>query len=776
MRDEGDPDDPGFDPQDLETPVELPIGDVLDLHSFPPREVHDVVLSYLDAAAAAGLAHLRIVHGKGIGAQRQMVRTLLARDPRVTGFGDAPAEAGGWGATWVRLAAPGSPEPDPPEPPPAAQAEGPKRPGLLSRALGLWRSAPKARGSGRSHGAFGLFGRRRAFDLVYSRAYRLELPATATDALRGERILSFLLGAGLAGSKRVHAPEPATYRQLRRVHDEGYLDALARPGALARILGFDLPDPFPDRVLAAERAMAGGTILAVRLALAGQGIAVNLGGGLHHAFHDRGERFCAVNDVASAIAEARAGGFDGPVLVVDLDLHDGDGTRAILAGDPAVHLLSIHNLTTGPAAANATVVELGGEVEDAAYLAAVDAHLPALVDRLRPALAVYLAGCDPAADDALGNWRITPAGMLARDRRVAEALGWGGRSSAGRSSHPPPRPVPLAVVLAGGYGGNAWRYTARFLAWLAAGREIEPPSTAALTLGRFRSVAARLSPRELSGDVAGAAGGDDLGLTAEDLAAAGGIPARSRFLGFYSAQGLELALERSGFLDRLRARGFPHLALDMELDNPGGETLRLRAPGLAEPLLELRARRDRATVPGLELLRIEWLLLQDPRARFTPERPRLPGQRHPGLGLLEEVMALLVLVCDRLHLDGVVVVPARYHTAAQGKRRMRFLSPQADGRFRALQATLAGLSLAEAAAAVEEGRVIDQAAGRPFRWEPAPLLLPVSPRGEERVAGETYEEEAGAAQEAASLRLLPPEDRGGRKPRSSPGERRRRPA
>ena len=84
-------------------PVELPITDVLDLHSFRPAEVADVVRDYLDAAWEKGLRELRIIHGRGIGVQRQTVRTLLSRDPRVTGFGDAPAEAGGWGATWVRL-------------------------------------------------------------------------------------------------------------------------------------------------------------------------------------------------------------------------------------------------------------------------------------------------------------------------------------------------------------------------------------------------------------------------------------------------------------------------------------------------------------------------------------------------------------------------------------------------------------------------------------------------------------------------------------------------
>jgi DNA-nicking Smr family endonuclease len=98
--DEDDGDDAPLAPDAV---VELPITDVLDLHSFRPAEVADVVREYLDAAWAQGLRELRIIHGRGIGVQRQTVRTLLGREPRVTAFGDAPAEAGGWGATWVRL-------------------------------------------------------------------------------------------------------------------------------------------------------------------------------------------------------------------------------------------------------------------------------------------------------------------------------------------------------------------------------------------------------------------------------------------------------------------------------------------------------------------------------------------------------------------------------------------------------------------------------------------------------------------------------------------------
>ena len=89
--------------EEMDEIVEIPITDVLDLHSFRPAEVKEVVPAYLDAAWEKGLRELRIIHGRGIGVQRQTVRTLLERNPRVVEFGDAPPEAGGWGATWLRM-------------------------------------------------------------------------------------------------------------------------------------------------------------------------------------------------------------------------------------------------------------------------------------------------------------------------------------------------------------------------------------------------------------------------------------------------------------------------------------------------------------------------------------------------------------------------------------------------------------------------------------------------------------------------------------------------
>lgn len=581
---------------------------------------------------------------------------------------------------------------------------------------------------------FGLLSPSRV-EIVYTRRYQIELPGVLHDPRRGERILAFLDGTGLLGPRSIRRPGPASFRQLRRVHIDDYLDALNRPGALTRIIGFTVSEDVTDRILEMQRLMVGGTIEAAGRAAASGGIAVNLGGGLHHAFADRGERFCAYNDVAAAIAELRARGDRSRILVVDLDLHDGDGTRSLFASDPTVHTFSIHNQTSWEGeAVEATVLELGNGVGDAAYLEAVKTRLPPVFAAFRPELVFYLAGCDPAVDDQIGDWKVSAAGLLERDLFVLSL------------ARGPVKKLPLVLVLAGGYGLNAWRYSARFLsALLNGGTAIEPPTTEEAVLMRYRRLAQELDPRELSGD--GGKQEDDWGLIAEDLdAVSAGLNRPHRFLGFYSLQGLELTLERAGLLDRVRALGFERPTLEMDLSNPTGDTVRLFGDeAQSELLLELRVRIDRGEIPGFALLRIEWLQLQNPRAEFTAERPRLPGQAHPGLGVSQDIIALLVLACDRLQLDGLLFVPSHYHTASQGRKNLRFLDPEDEGVFRALAEPLHGLRLWEATGAIDEKRVVDAATGRPFDWRPMPMVLPVSDRLRAKVEGEEYERKVAEA-------------------------------
>jgi acetoin utilization deacetylase AcuC-like enzyme len=576
---------------------------------------------------------------------------------------------------------------------------------------------------------------------VIGRHYELELPGSTYDALRSQRILSFLLAERLTARRAVHQARPASMRALRRVHGDEYLESLQEPGSLVPILGYSLSEDEHDHFLLAHRDFVAGSLLATRLALSNRGVAVNLGGGFHHARADFGHGFCAFNDIAVAIAKRRAAGFRAPVLVIDLDLHDGDGTRSIFARDSTVHTFSIHNRHLGETEAVAsTSIELGSDVEDGPYLAAVRESLPPVLRSSAPGLVYYLAGCDPARDDALGDWRISSRGLQDRDRFVMDLIG----SLPGR--------IPVVVLLAGGYGQDAWRHSARFLATLAGHPNLEPPRTTELTLAHYRRISALLSVSELTAQPYG----DGWQLEESDLLPAPNAPLRSsRLLGYYSRHGIELALERYGIYERLRKKGFDDLVVELELEDPAAQTLRIRAAGPArERLAEIRLRKESQLLPGMELLAVEWLLLQNPRARFGASRHRLPGQRYPGLGMLREVSALLVLVCERLGLDGLVIVPSHYHVAALTSNAFRFVEPEEQARFVALRAALHELRLLEAAHVIEEGRVIDRANGEPFRWVPAPMVHAVSPRLRRTLAADDFDDRAAEARRGLEFELV----------------------
>ncbi len=548
--------------------------------------------------------------------------------------------------------------------------------------------------------------------ILYNRLYSFELPQLGFDPNRAVKILAFLEGERLVRRRDLHRSRRISLASLAEVHDQAYLESLQEPGALTALLGFQPSDELQERFLAASRAMVGGTTLAARLALTRRTVAVNLGGGFHHAARARGQGFCAFNDIAVAVRKRRRRGFRGRVLVVDLDLHDGEGTRSLFATDPDVHTYSVHNRDLEPLAAVAsTGIALGDDVGDERYLEALRDTLPPLFWAVRPDLVFYVAGCDPAADDRRGTWRITPEAMLERDRLV---VGLTRRTD---------RQVPLVVTLGGGYGQGAWRYTARLLSWLLGGPHgPEPPAALEVPLEYYRRRLQKLT----EGDLVAEPAEDDWGLTEADLSPLR-TPHPSRFLGYYSKHGLELVMERFGFFQYLRDRGHKKLRVEWDLEDHAGQMLRIVSMTDEGPrtLLELRARRDRTTLPGRELLSLEWLLTQDPGGRFRAERGRLPGQERPGLGILPDIVAVIMLAAEQLGVDGIVFSPAHYAIAERGHHLACFLDPEAEGRFRALERALRGLHPVEAARALAEGRVVDGATGEAVAWQPASLIMPV---------------------------------------------------
>lgn len=561
--------------------------------------------------------------------------------------------------------------------------------------------------------------------LIYDPAYERHTAEFPVDPLRADRILAFLANEGLVRREQITAPRAAAMKNLLLAHSGEYLASLQDAEQLTRVMGTPVEESQLEEILEVQRLMVGGTIHATRLALASGFVAVNLGGGFHHAEAARGTGFCVFNDVAVAIARLRRRGYHRRVLVVDLDLHDGNGTRSIFAADPTVHTFSVHNHHWGSTEAlESTSIALGDGVGDEEYLGTLVKTLPPVVERFRPGLVIYVAGCDVAAGDHLGTWRLSGEAVLARDRLVAEL-------ARGRA-------IPLAVTLGGGYGEDAWRPTARFLGWLISGTILEPPDNEELTLVRFRQLKAQLDPLTFSQTESG----EGWQLTEEDLVGLlPGIPRQTRFLDYFSQVGLELLLERCGLLTQIRARGFQNPTLALDLDHPLGQTLRLFGDlEQQELLVELRLSRSRRMVVGREVLLVEWLLLQNPREEFPDGHTPLPGQSHPGLGLLREFFAWLMLMCDTVGLDGIVFFPSHYHIAALSRRQARFLSPEHEAFFRVLEAFLATLNLGEAIRAVHGGRIILEPEGRVLEWQPQPMVVPITEELRQTVRGKGYEE------------------------------------
>jgi acetoin utilization deacetylase AcuC-like enzyme len=196
--------------------------------------------------------------------------------------------------------------------------------------------------------------------------------------------------------------------------------------------------PWSESLWLRSRLASAGTLLAARTALV-EGIAGNLAGGTHHAFADHGEGFCVLNDVAVAIAVLRAEGRLRRAVVIDLDVHQGNGTAAIFAADDAVFTFSMHGERNYPIRKMRSSLDLGlpDGTDDTAYLAALRRRLPGVLDTASPELAFYLAGVDVAAGDRYGKLALSDEGVRLRDREVIERVR--------------ERGIPLVILLAGGY-------------------------------------------------------------------------------------------------------------------------------------------------------------------------------------------------------------------------------------------------------------------------------------------------------------------------------------
>jgi hypothetical protein len=469
-------------------------------------------------------------------------------------------------------------------------------------------------------------------------------------------------------------------------------------------------------LLKAQRRAVGATVeAALAVAQTDLKVAFNLGGGFHHSEPETGGGFCVYNDIAVAIAKLRGLGFIKPIAIVDLDYHEGNGNVVIFANDPSVLCYSIHGArwTNRRARAYQGVLLPPGS-DDSRYLQCLDNSLEKTLQRHCPAIVFYVAGNDVLSGDRLGEFRLSPAGVLARDKIVLKAV---------RACH-----SKLVVTMAGGYTSQAWKNTADFLRVLLTDEAVASKTAEPLLRVRFNEIA-RTIDREKNASEAD----DVLGFTEDDIGIGLGTLGRGRrILGHYTSQSLELILERYGIFSALRAKGFSKLRVVIDPNDPERQIVRVFDSNAL--LFELILRLVYLPPPeatgfddSLRFLGVEWLRMENPEMDFSVGRPQLPGQEHPGLGLGELVQELLVQMCIKLSLDGIYSRPSHYHNAAIAGRWFRFLDPVAEGKFLALRHVLSGVRLADASELVET-HVLQLRDKTPVSWFSTDQVLPVSER------------------------------------------------
>ena len=273
--------------------------------------------------------------------------------------------------------------------------------------------------------------------LIYDDRYDLNLGAHVFPSQKYRLVYERLLQDVIASQEDFLKPSPASDEDILRVHSQDYVYKL-KTGSLTRAEVMRMEVPYSAELIEACWLAAGGSILAARRALE-DGFSANIGGGFHHAYPDHGEGFCVIHDVAVTIRKMQADGAIERAMVVDTDVHQGNGTAAIFGGDETVFTMSIHQEHNYPYPKPPSTldVNLPDGVADADYLAILEKYLHRSFDEFSPQLLFYVAGADPYGEDQLGGLALTMDGLARRDALV---MGYAQRNQ-----------VPTAVTLAGGY-------------------------------------------------------------------------------------------------------------------------------------------------------------------------------------------------------------------------------------------------------------------------------------------------------------------------------------
>ena len=277
--------------------------------------------------------------------------------------------------------------------------------------------------------------------VFYTDQYVLPLPDAHTFPMSKYRRLRERVDAsGLLRPGELVTPPAATDDELELAHSRDYIER-ASQGLLTKaelnLIGF----PWSANLIERSRRSSGATMWACRAALE-DGCSVNLAGGTHHAFRDRGEGYCIFNDSVVAARSVQTAGLVRRVVIIDTDVHQGNGTASICEHDPTIYTFSIHSAKNYPIHKERSDldVEMPDDANDVIYLDALGSALPKVIESARAELVIWVSGADPFEGDRLGRLKLTKAGLAERDRMVFDACRAAG--------------LPIAITMAGGYAEN----------------------------------------------------------------------------------------------------------------------------------------------------------------------------------------------------------------------------------------------------------------------------------------------------------------------------------
>lgn len=572
---------------------------------------------------------------------------------------------------------------------------------------------------------------KRRIQIWYHPAYIPEIKAMARyerfSVKRAKKILSTLRHKFYLFAEDLKLSPIASWSELGLFHDANYLTETTRNPKVFLPLGIQLDEAEQESWLESQRYMVGGTLAAAKAVVQKKcKIAFNLGGGLHHAEPNYGTGFCLYNDIGVAVRVLRSEGYQGKILIIDLDYHQGNGNMLGLDNDPLTYHYSLQGHEwreiKNP---NVFQLNLPLHAKDHEYLPILEKTLAENFEKVKPDLVFYIAGTDVLKQDYFGEFRLSLDGAFKRDRFVYELC------KKIRS--------PLVITQGGGYSDISWLSSFFFLRFLLTDEVPKKQKEKVDISERHYARIARKMQKHMLGKET------DLEFSLDDLFPSTGSKGNTKAFGVYSKSGIEMILEQYGIKKKLGQKGHKDLQFELLTENDGSNLFRIYSILNSEKHLIIESKLSvqkvqHKTLGLLRFMKIDWLLAQNPLKKFDRERVALPGQKYPGLGLSNEVIQLFIQGCHRLKFDGISHTPTHFHIALKTCRDFRYLDPKREGRLMALKSFLLPYSLAEASNLAEEKHIVDRKGEAIWPIE-GDIFFAISPKLKNYFESKEYNEE-----------------------------------